>query len=238
MDEKTPQTDPVADAQRAKKSAGLSLGATLSIALVAGGLTGVAGLYAMGAFESNGVQHRASVDTGEADGSFEQEAEALKPLLTGDIAAMLARSDNKVVGDLGFNDADGNPLTLADTGEGYRLVNLWATWCAPCREEMPWLDQLQADKGSEKFKVVAISVDGGSDEKPKEFYAEIGIENLPFYQDPTIGVFNRLRQEGLAFGLPVTFLVDSNNRVIANMNGPAHWSGADAYALVDGLLER
>lgn len=217
------------------------MGALIGIALVAGAAVSTAGLYVMGAFDGNGAQIASSTSSAPAGGSCEASFEAaadLEPLLTGDIAAMAMRTQGAPIGDLSFLDANGEALTLVDTGTKYRLINLWATWCAPCREEMPWLDALQAAKGGDDFKVVAISVDGGSADKPKAFYNEIGIQNLTYYQDPTIDVFNRLKREGLAFGLPVTLLVDEANCVIANMNGPAHWSGPDAMALADALVGR
>lgn len=213
------------------------MGALIGIALVAGAAVGMAGLYVMGGFDGNGAQVAGAASGGTCEASFEA-AEDLAPLMTGDIAAMAMRTQGEPIGDLSFLNADGEALKLADTGTKYRLINLWATWCAPCREEMPWLDELQAAKGGDDFKVVAISVDGGSADKPKAFYNEIGIQNLTYYQDPTIEVFNRLKREGLAFGLPVTLLVDDANCVIANMNGPAHWNSPDALALADALVGR
>lgn len=135
-----------------------------------------------------------------------------------------------------FNGPDGQTITMAETGGKYRLVNLWATWCAPCRAEMPALDELQRSKGSDKFEVVAISVDGGSENKPRAFYDEIGLKSLAFYHDPTIDVFNELKKKSLALGLPVTLLLDENNRVVANMNGPAEWASDDAFRLIDAVV--
>jgi thiol-disulfide isomerase/thioredoxin len=116
------------------------------------------------------------------------------------------------------------------------LVNLWATWCAPCREEMPALDELQKDMGSERFEVVAISVDRGDIEKPKGFLDEIGIEALNFYRDNSMGVFNDLKRKGIGLGLPVTVLVDEDGCAIAQMNGPAEWASDDAKALIGQAL--
>ena len=117
-----------------------------------------------------------------------------------------------------------------------RVLNLWATWCAPCREEMPALDELQAALGGDTFEVIAVNIDQGSDEKPKNFLSEIGVSNLGFYRDNTMGIFNTLKKEGYAFGLPVTLLVDGNGCLLANMNGPAHWSGDDAKAYISKAL--
>lgn len=178
-----------------------------------------------------------SDQSGNASSGISAELKAkLQPLLVGDIAAMAVRDNADDLSNIAFNGPDGTPMTMADTGGKYRLVNLWATWCAPCRHEMPYLDELQKTRGGDNFEVVAISVDGGGEEKPRAFYDEIGLKDLTFYHDPSIGVFTALKKQGLALGLPVTLLLDENNRVIANMNGPAHWSSPDAFALIDSLI--
>ncbi|QKV20119.1 thiol:disulfide interchange protein TlpA [Oricola thermophila] len=212
---------------------GLSVGKIVAVAVVLGAAAGAAGIYATGGLSGNGAQ--AQGGQCEAAASLGQE---LKPLLTGEIAAMAVRDRPADLSDLSFNDGDGNSVTLADSGGKPRLVNLWATWCAPCRAEMPALDRLQAEKGGDGFEVVAVSVDGGSDQKPRAFFDEIGIRNLGFYHDPSIGAFNTMKKEGLAFGLPVTVLVDGNNCVVANMNGPAEWASEDAYRLIDAVKEK
>jgi len=226
MNEQTPEEK---DGKQTEK--GLSIGKIAAIAIGLGALAGAAGVYATGMLSGNGAL-LAGADGGQCGAAIVM-GEELKPLLTGEIAAMAARTEENDLSALAFNDADGKAMTLADTGGKPRLVNLWATWCAPCREEMPALDRLQADKGGEDFQVVAISVDGGSDDKPRAFFDEIGAKSLSFYHDPTIGAFNTLKKDGLAFGLPVTVLVDENNCVIANMNGPAEWASEDAYDLID-----
>jgi thiol-disulfide isomerase/thioredoxin len=113
------------------------------------------------------------------------------------------------------------------------LLNLWATWCVPCREEMPALNALQAAKGSDRFEVVAINIDTGGDEKPKAFLDETGVHQLAYYRDSSMGVFNALKKEGLAFGLPVTLVLDKKGCLIGSMNGPAAWDSDEAKALVD-----
>ncbi len=108
------------------------------------------------------------------------------------------------------------------------LVNLWATWCIPCREEMPALNRLQAEKGNRNFEVVAINIDTGSDEKPKNFLVDTGVDKLGFYRDSSMGVFNAFKKEGLAFGLPVTLILDKQGCLIGSMNGPAAWDSPQA----------
>jgi thiol-disulfide isomerase/thioredoxin len=174
--------------------------------------------------------------SGNASAGISEELKAkIEPLLTGDIAAMAVRDSADDLSELAFNGPNGEPMKMSDTNGKYRLVNLWATWCAPCRHEMPSLDALQKAKGSNKFEVIAISVDGGGEEKPRAFYDEIGLKNLAFYHDPSINVFNTLKKKSLALGLPVTLLLDENSRVIANMNGPAEWAGPDAFGLIDAV---
>ncbi|MEM0899464.1 MAG: TlpA disulfide reductase family protein [Pseudomonadota bacterium] len=235
MGNQTPQTQ-TEDRKPANKSS-WTTSRLIAIALSLGAVVGVGGVYVAGGFDGNATGGGGAANA-SLSSQMQAEAARLRPLFTGDIAAMLVRSDVKMIGDLSFNNGEGEAITLADTGDGYRLVNIWATWCAPCREEMPWLDELHAKAGSDDFSVVAISVDGGDASKPRAFYDEIGISDLPFFHDPTIGVFNRLREEGLALGLPVTLLINGENRVVANMNGPAHWNSPDAYALVNALTEK
>ena len=211
---------------------GVAIGATAGLAIAVGAALGSVALYGSRGAPDNGPQ----VAAARSCAATPALGAAIEPHLTGDVAAMLVRDTPENLSALTFNDGSGTAITMADTGGRLRLVNLWATWCAPCREEMPWLEALQVARGGGDFEVVAISVDGGSDDKPRAFLDEIGVDDLAFYHDPTIGVFNDLRREGLALGLPVTLLIDDDDCVIANMNGPAHWASPDAFALIDAAL--
>lgn len=179
----------------------------------------------------------ASAGSGAACSASVALAEAIQPFASGDVAAMASAGEPKALTSLAFNNPDGEKMSLADLSGKTVLINLWATWCAPCREEMPALDELQAAMGSEDFEVVAINIDTGDDTKPKNFLNEIGVENLGFYRDNTMDIFNDLKKEGLAFGLPVTLLVDEEGCLLANMNGPAHWSSDDAKTYIGKALE-
>ena len=139
---------------------------------------------------------------------------------------------------LAFNGPDGKPMTLADHAGKTVLLNLWATWCAPCRAEMPALDALQKDMGSDAFQVIAVNVDTGDDAKPKKFLQEIGVEKLGFYRDSTMALFNDLKKRGLALGLPVPMLIDGQGCLVAHMNGPAEWASQDARKLVEAALAK
>ncbi|GHC72957.1 thiol:disulfide interchange protein TlpA [Limoniibacter endophyticus] len=156
----------------------------------------------------------------------------------GEVAAMLAADPVQAVGDLSFNSPEGDPMKIGDLRDQTLLVNLWATWCAPCRAEMPALDALQGDLGGKDFSVIAVNVDTGGDEKPKGFLREIGNKNLAYYRDNTLGIFNELKSRGLALGLPVTLLVDREGCLIGSMNGPAEWNSRDAKALIMRAMGR
>lgn len=208
----------------------------VALAAAAGLLAGLAGLYVIG---MPGGNNGVAVSGGSDDMACTASAETLAAVdqaVQGEVAAMLAVESPRALADLSFDGPDGAPMSVADLSGKTLLLNLWATWCAPCREEMPALDALQAEMGSEEFEVVAVNVDTGSDEKPKAFLDEIGIEALSFYRDDTLGLFNELKQRGLALGLPVTLLIDANGCLLAHMNGPADWASPDAKALIEAAL--
>ncbi len=215
------------------------------LAAVLGVLAGGLAVYARGGLSGNHggsvVQPGDTVAAGGDDGGAcpakAALAKALGDSATGEVAAMLPADPPQSLGFLGFAGPDGKPMTLADRAGKTLLVNLWATWCAPCRAEMPALDALQAAKGGADFEVVAINVDTGDDAKPKKFLAETGVKNLGYYRDASMGVFNALKERALALGLPVTLLVDGEGCLLAAMNGPAHWSGPDAAKLIDAALK-
>lgn len=154
----------------------------------------------------------------------------------GDVQNMLPSDPPKPLQDLAFKLPDDTLTSIGAMRDKILLVNLWATWCAPCREEMPALDNLQGLLGNDDFEVVTISVDTTGKEKPLGFLQEIGVKNLTFYRDETMGVFNRFRRDGLALGLPSTVLIGRDGCVLAGMNGPAVWDGEDAQNYVKAAL--
>lgn len=132
---------------------------------------------------------------------------------------------------LSFEDEAGKTLTLADFRGRTVLLNIWATWCPPCREEMPSLDRLNAKRGGPAFEVVALSID--SDRAAvKPFYRETGIKTLREYFDPN----GRASAALGAFAVPVTLLIDKNGREIGRALGPAEWDSAAVESLVDEAL--
>ncbi len=162
-----------------------------------------------------------------------EQAARLNGANTGAVAAFNIADRPVDVGALAFVDASGAAKRLADWKGRVVLLNLWATWCAPCREEMPSLQALQQQAGGAGFEVVPVSVDLGTDEKPKKFYAENDLSGLGFFHDGTMGVFNALKKESLAFGMPATLLIDRNSCVLGTLNGPADWASPQALALVE-----
>jgi len=129
----------------------------------------------------------------------------------------------KPVPELRFNDADGRAHTLADFRGKLVLLNIWATWCEPCREEMPALDRLQAKLGGERFLVVALSVDQQGPAIARRFYAETGIKALPLYIDPTAKAAFTVD----ATGLPASLLIDRQGREIGRHLGAVKWDDPD-----------
>ena len=129
-----------------------------------------------------------------------------------------------------FADAQGNSLGVADFQDRVVLLNLWATWCVPCREEMPALDRLQAELGGPAFEVVALSIDRGGLDAVRGFFDEIGIVHLGIYLDPSSA---STRVLGIP-GIPTTLLIDLDGREIGRVTGPLEW---DSPAIVN-LIRR
>ena len=210
----------------------------VALAAAAGIVAGGIAVYVTGGLSGNNGSVVAAAPDPDKAAACEAKADAARAIASeakGEVAAMLAADPPQLLSDLAFDGPDGTPMTLADRAGKVLLVNLWATWCAPCRKEMPALDALQKDAGGDDFEVVAVNVDTGGDEKPKKFLGEIGIENLAFYRDDTLELFNTLKRRGLALGLPVTLLVDREGCLMAHMNGPAEWAGEDARRLISAV---
>lgn len=131
-----------------------------------------------------------------------------------------------------FEDENGEGLTLADLRGKTVLLNIWATWCVPCREEMPTLDALEAELGGPAFEVVALSVDRAGPEVVRKFYAEIGIEHLGLYIDASMRASFDLQ----APGLPTTLLIDSEGRELGRLVGPAEWDTPEMIAFLKNHL--
>lgn len=167
-----------------------------------------------------------------------QIASAIDAVAIGELAALTPTALGRGYADMAFVDETGRPMTLADFAGTPLLVNFWATWCVPCREEMPALNALAARYDSDAFQVVTINLDLGADGafKAKKFLDEEGLTNLPLYADPSFEAFERLKKEAVAIGLPASLLVDKEGCEIAVLQGPAEWNSDDAVAVVDTLI--
>ncbi|TIT22246.1 MAG: TlpA family protein disulfide reductase [Mesorhizobium sp.] len=133
--------------------------------------------------------------------------------------------------EISFEDGNGKPKTLADFHGKVVLLNIWATWCAPCRKEMPTLDRLQAKLGGPDFEVVALSMDRAGPEIVKKFFAEIGIKHLALNIDASGKAMFAIG----SVGLPATLLINSDGKEIGRLIGPAEW---DAPDMVDFIRSR
>lgn len=209
------------------------------VALAAGLLAGAVAVYVSESRSGNSAAPQvASAETKDdvACKAKAGRAKAVAAKAVGQVAALQPADPPQSMKSLAFNGPDGKPMTIADHAGKTLLLNIWATWCAPCRAEMPALDALQKEKGGNSFEVVAVNVDTGDDTKPRKFLKDIGVETLGYYRDSTMGLFNEAKTRGLALGLPVTMLIDGEGCLIAHMNGPAEWSSPDAKRLVEAAL--
>jgi thiol-disulfide isomerase/thioredoxin len=200
-------------------------------------MIGLASLAVIGAGAiSYGVMHSSPAVAQECRASA-ASMERLKPLAKGELAA-LAVETPKLPPEVTFTGPQGQPLTWADFKGKAVLVNLWATWCVPCRQEMPALDKIQAALGGKDFEVVAVNVDTRNTDKPKAWLQENGVRNLAYYADSSGKILQVLQKSGHVVGLPTTMLVDGSGCEIALLKGPAEWDSPDALAFMRAALGR
>lgn len=136
--------------------------------------------------------------------------------------------DPKPVPPLSFLDGEGRRIDLSEFKDRLVLLNLWATWCAPCVKEMPALDRLQAQLGGEGFQVVALSVDRGGKEQVQPFFQRVGLRNLALYLDPSSSSMQALSLRGL----PTTLLVDQEGRELGRIEGAVEWDSPEVVAFL------
>ncbi|WP_315837556.1 thiol:disulfide interchange protein TlpA [Bradyrhizobium prioriisuperbiae] len=223
MTDKTPDTEP--PAPKATKRIPMVLGA-----IVVGAAIGFAGVYGIGGSLRNG--------SGDATcAPAVNLSRKLAPLARGEVAALTMASQPLKIPDLTFDDGAGTPKKLSDWRGKTVLVNLWATWCVPCRKEMPALDALQAKLGGANFDVVAINIDTRDSEKPKAFLREGGLTRLGAFADQKAKVFQDLKSVGRALGMPTSVLIDGAGCEIATIAGPAEWASDDAVKLIQAALK-
>ncbi len=167
-----------------------------------------------------------------ANGAFADLA-ALKEMRQGDMKKLNFHSAAKTVPEAAFEHQDGTAATLADFKGKVVVLNFWATWCAPCRKEMPMLSELQAELGGEAFEVVTLATGLNPPPAMKKFFSEIGVDNLPLHRDPKSQV---ARQMGV-FGLPITVILDRQGQEIARLQGDADWNSDNARAIIQAVID-
>jgi thiol-disulfide isomerase/thioredoxin len=200
----------------------------VSVAAAAGLLVVLAGIY--------GIAHLRSNPADAACRPAVNAASRIAPLVHGEVAALAVAQTPFHVPDLAFKDAEGHDKTLADWRGRTVLLNLWATWCVPCRREMPALDALEQKLGGPGFEVVAVNIDTRDPQKPLNFLKEVGVSHLAYYADQSARVFEDLKSAGKAFGMPTTIIVDRSGCEIGNMAGPAEWASDDGVKLVSAAI--
>ena len=194
-------------------------------AVLIGAVIGFAGVYGIGGLKRSAAGDpacRGAVDV----------ARRLAPLAHGEVAALTMATMPLRLPDLAFEDAEGRPKKLSDWRGRTVLVNLWATWCLPCRKEMPALENLQTRLGGPNFEVVAVNIDTRDPEKPKNFLKEVNLTRLGYFSDQKAKVFQDLKAIGRALGMPTSVLVDGEGCEIATIAGPAEWDSEDAVKLI------
>jgi thiol-disulfide isomerase/thioredoxin len=217
------------DATPSSRPARYRLAGLIAAAALAGAAVGLAGIYGIDAFRRNAGSDTACRPALETAGR-------LAPLAHGEVAAVTVASKAVRLPPLAFHDGGGNILTLEHWRGRVVLLNLWATWCVPCRKEMPALDELQARLGGPRFDVVAINIDTRVSDKPRNWLNEVGVKHLTYYADPSAKVFQELKAAGKALGMPTTLIVDPQGCELATLAGPAEWASDDAIKLIEGAI--
>ena len=198
-------------------------------AVLVGGIIGLAGVYGIGGLSRNAGDPscRAAIDL----------AKRLTPLIHGEVAAINPATSGLRIPDLTFQDGTGATRKLSEWRGKVVLLNLWATWCVPCRREMPSLDALQAKLGSPQFDVVAINIDTRDLDKPKSWLKDAGITSLSYFSDEKARAFQELKAIGRAIGMPTSVLIDANGCEIGTIAGPAEWASDDGIALIKAAVQ-
>ena len=136
--------------------------------------------------------------------------------------------------DVAFQDGAGHKLALTDFKGKVVLLNVWATWCSPCRKEMPTLDRLQAKLGGKDFEVVALSIDRDGPDVVRKFFQEIGVRNLALYIDPTMEAQSKLQ----LVGVPTTLLINRDGREVTRYTGAAEWDQPEVIETIKRYTDK
>ena len=205
------------------------------VAAIIAAIAGFGTVYLSFAPSDNGrpVNPESSAAGGESELTAGAAASPLAGLNKGAMAALLIKPKPVDLPDFSFADAEDKTTSLADFRGKVVLLNIWATWCVPCREEMPAFDALQTKLGGKDFEVVAINIDKGGPEKAASFLKETGATNLALYTDPSGKLFVTLK----AVGMPTTLLIDRDGKEIARLVGPADWASPEAVAVMQAAIK-
>lgn len=192
-----------------------------------------------GSADNQGTRPTAGSETQNgSDTGPQRAADATKagtnPLATGAMATFVFKPSPSPLAEVNFLDGNGKEMDLTAFRGKVVLLNVWATWCAPCREEMPALSKLQTELGSDKFQVVALAVDKSGVEGARKFLDDIKAANLEAYADPTMKGGTRLG----VIGMPTTILINGEGHEIGRLIGPAHWDSPEAKKLIEANLKQ
>ncbi len=174
---------------------------------------------------------RALLYTGLVLGANLGHAEGLSDLRDGDLRKLVVHNAPKDLAEVTFQGPEG-PVSLAEYRGQVVVLNFWALWCAPCREEMPTLDALNREFGGEDFAVVTLATGPNAPPAIDAFFEEIGVQDLPKYRDPS----SKLARASGVLGLPVTVLLNREGQEIARLTGTADWHSDSARAIVQALI--
>lgn len=155
-------------------------------------------------------------------------------LRTGDMQKLVVHSEPKEISGKGFLDGNGDKTSLDAYKGKLVLLNIWATWCPPCRAEMPSIDALQAELGGDDFQVVTVAMGRNPVASIKKFFAEVGIENLPILRDPK----QKFARSIGVIGLPTTIIINTEGQEIARLTGDADWHGDAAVTVIKAMLPK
>jgi thiol-disulfide isomerase/thioredoxin len=199
------------------------------LGIIAGIIGCVAVIYLVSGGNSNRQSGRPASQTTTEVASDPSVNKITRELATGAMSAFVVKAERKPMPNLVFFEGSGKERSLSDWRGKVVLINLWASWCAPCRKEMPSLAQLQRRFGSKDFEVVAISLDRGGGKVAQKFLEETQSRLLRLYMDPS----GRALETIAALGLPASVLIDREGREIGRLLGPADWTSPEAYRLIN-----
>ena len=173
-----------------------------------------------------------AVSLGAITGAASADMTKVADLAVGDMKKLRFHTEAKPVSDVAFMSEDGAQMTLTDFQGQITVLNFWATWCAPCRTEMPHLSALQTHFEDQPVEVVTIATGRNKPAAMKAFFDEIGVDNLPLHTDAK----QKLARDMAVLGLPITVVLDMDGNEIARMQGDADWSSESAIAMLTALL--